>query len=124
MQLSEAISLTKPAMLQVAGLMAEEKADDPAIKAMYLRIAVKGGGCSGFQYNFSLADKSTDKDQVFDLLSDGSKSEVLIAVDHISYMYLGGSVVDFKEDAMGARFVVNNPNASTTCSCGDSFAAD
>ena len=115
--MTESVSLTKAAEVQVASLMA----DDEMPKNSYLRISVKGGGCSGFQYVFDLID-STNNDYVFDKLDDGNESSVLIAVDHISYMYLSGAVIDFKSDAMGQRFIVNNPNASTTCSCGDSFS--
>ena len=120
----EPIFLTLSAMQQVASLIHEELEDAPSQSHLHLRISIKGGGCSGFQYQFALTPDKKNFDQVFTHLDDQSPSTVPLVVDHISYMYLKGAKIDYLEDAMGARFVVHNPNASTTCSCGDSFAID
>ena len=81
-----------------------------------LRVAVKGGGCSGFQYGFQFEEQSEEDDVHFAI------GEVKLLVDSMSLQYLLGSEIDFLDDLMGSRFVVNNPNASTTCGCGSSFA--
>ena len=118
------VMLTKSAMNQVLSLIEEEKQDDPSLEGLFLKINIKGGGCSGFQYQFSLKEHAQDLDLVFNKLDNGEHSEVSVIVDQFSMLYLQGAVVDFKEDGMGARFIINNPNATTTCSCGDSFAID
>ena len=79
-----------------------------------LRVAVKGGGCSGFQYQLAL-DESRDGDQVFDF------EGIRIYVDEQSLRYVDGSVVDFTESLMGSGFQVNNPNVVAACGCGSSF---
>jgi len=83
---------------------------------MKLRIGITGGGCSGFQYNFSLDDKVNDDDVLFE--RDGIK----VVVDETSIPFVGGATIDFKTDLMGAYFVMENPNASSTCGCGTSFS--
>ncbi|WP_187431682.1 Iron-sulfur cluster insertion protein ErpA [Roseobacter fucihabitans] len=80
-----------------------------------LRIAVEGGGCSGFQYEIELDDPRED-----DLILEGSGQKVV--VDAVSLPFLGGAVIDFTEELIGARFVINNPNASSSCGCGTSFS--
>jgi iron-sulfur cluster assembly accessory protein len=79
-----------------------------------LRVAVKGGGCSGFQYQLAL-DESRDGDQVFDF------EGIRIYVDEQSLRYVDGSVVDYTESLMGSGFQVNNPNVVAACGCGSSF---
>ena len=79
-----------------------------------LRVAVKGGGCSGFQYQLAL-DESKDGDQVFDF------EGIRIFVDEQSLRYVDGSVVDYTESLMGSGFQVNNPNVVAACGCGSSF---
>lgn len=81
-----------------------------------LRIGITGGGCSGFQYNFSLDDKVGDDDVLFE--RDG----INVVVDETSIPFVSGAVIDFKTDLMGAYFVMENPNASSTCGCGSSFS--
>ena len=83
---------------------------------LMLRVSVYGGGCSGFQYTFSLDEevKPTDKT----VQKDGAT----LIIDQQSYQYLAGSEVDFQEGLEGAMFVVNNPNATSTCGCGASFS--
>jgi iron-sulfur cluster insertion protein len=78
------------------------------------RVYVTGGGCSGFQYGFKFDDEAFDDDII-----DYGKFKVLI--DSMSYPYLYGSTLDFVEDLSGAKFVIENPNAKTTCGCGESF---
>ena len=84
--------------------------------APVLRVYIQGGGCSGFQYAFAFEDAPADDD--FAVASEGAT----LLVDPLSYQYLMGSEIDYLEDLQGARFVVNNPNATTTCGCGASFA--
>jgi len=83
---------------------------------LMLRVFVQGGGCSGFQYGFTLDEQKNDDD--FDFDYDGVK----VLVDSMSMQYLQGSVIDFREDAMGSNFVIDNPQATTTCGCGSSFS--
>ena len=80
--------------------------------ALMLRVFVQGGGCSGFQYGFTL-DEDVGEDD-FDI--DG------VLIDSMSMQYLTGAVIDYREDAMGSNFSISNPNAQTTCGCGSSFS--
>lgn len=79
----------------------------------YLRIAVVGGGCSGFQYEMSMDDMVNNDDLVFD---------EAVVIDQTSRQMLAHAVIKYKEDLMGAQFVIDNPNASSSCGCGSSFA--
>ena len=81
-----------------------------------LRVYVEGGGCSGFQYGFQLESEKLDDDVIIE--SNGIK----LLVDSLSIQYLMGAEVDYLDDLMGARFLVKNPNATTTCGCGSSFS--
>lgn len=81
-----------------------------------LRVAVLGGGCSGFSYEFTLEDESAEDD----LVIEAGAGAVLI--DPVSLPFLSGSVVDFKNELIGARFEVENPNATSSCGCGTSFS--
>lgn len=89
---------------------------DEGNDALKLRVFVAGGGCSGFSYGFTFDDEVAGDDAVVE------RSGVTLLVDPLSYQYLLGSVIDYVEDLQGAQFVVNNPNASSTCGCGNSFA--
>jgi iron-sulfur cluster insertion protein len=90
---------------------------DPELEGMGLRVGIVGGGCSGFQYNFTF-DKPNEDDWTIPL------GDYTFMIDPMSYMYLNEATLDFKEDPLqGASFVVNNPNAQTTCGCGSSFSA-
>ena len=80
-----------------------------------LRIAVEGGGCSGFQYEIKLDDPADD-----DLVLEGDGQRVV--VDQVSLPFLANAVIDFTEELIGARFVINNPNATSSCGCGTSFS--
>lgn len=80
-----------------------------------LRVAVSGGGCSGFQYDIRLDDRAED-----DLLLQADGQTVV--VDPVSLPYLSGAVIDFTDELIGARFTIDNPNASSSCGCGTSFS--
>jgi iron-sulfur cluster assembly accessory protein len=82
-----------------------------------LRLAVTGGGCSGFQYNFALDDAQLDEDTVVE--KDGAR----VLIDPMSLDFLAGAEIDFTDDLIGQAFKVNNPNATASCGCGNSFAA-
>ncbi len=103
--------LSDSAAAKVRMLIEEEGNDELA-----LRVFVTGGGCSGFQYGFSFDEAINEDDTVVE------KAGVKLLVDSLSYQYLVGSEVDYKEGLEGAQFVINNPNASTTCGCGSSFS--
>ncbi len=83
---------------------------------LMLRVSVYGGGCSGFQYTFSLDSETGRADRTVE------KDGATLVIDQSSYQYLAGSTVDYTEGLEGAMFVVNNPNASSTCGCGASFS--
>ncbi|MFC3283887.1 iron-sulfur cluster insertion protein ErpA [Litchfieldella rifensis] len=102
--------LTDSAQGRLRALIAEE-----GNAALKLRVYVTGGGCSGFQYGFDFADDTSDDDTLIEF------NDVAMVVDPLSYQYLVGSTVDFEEGLAGARFVIKNPNATTTCGCGASF---
>ncbi|WP_424967731.1 HesB/IscA family protein [Dinoroseobacter sp. S375] len=93
--------------------LAEINADGDAVKA--LRVAVEGGGCSGFQYEIKLDDPAED-----DLILEGKGQKVV--VDALSLPFLENAVIDFTEELIGARFTIDNPNASSSCGCGTSFS--
>jgi iron-sulfur cluster insertion protein len=86
-----------------------------AAQGKALRVAVEGGGCSGFQYAIDLDDPKPD-----DLILEGSGEKVL--VDPVSLPFLSGATITFSEELIGARFVIDNPNASSSCGCGTSFS--
>ncbi len=105
------VILTESAVRRIALLREQEQ-----VHNAFLRIAVSGGGCSGFQYGFTFDDQRNDDDVVFE--RDG----VAIVVDGVSLDLLGGAEVDFVEDLMGASFQIRNPNAASSCGCGNSFS--
>ena len=86
----------------------------PSNKSNYFRVYVTGGGCSGFQYGFKFDDNPEEDDDVVDF------NGFTILLDSLSYPYLYGSTLDYVEDLSGSRFLVTNPNAKTTCECGES----
>lgn len=90
-----------------------EDEDNPALK---LRVFVSGGGCSGFQYGFTFDENVEDGDTVIE------KEGVTLLVDPMSVLYLTGAEIDFSDGVEGAQFVIRNPNATTTCGCGNSFS--
>jgi iron-sulfur cluster insertion protein len=104
-------SLTERAAKRVAYLIGQEGQE-----GLMLRVAVSGGGCSGFQYGFSFDDTVNPDDRTFE--RDG----VVTVVDETSLELLNGAQVDFVEDLGGASFQIKNPNATSSCGCGSSFA--
>ncbi|GAA6186029.1 MAG: iron-sulfur cluster insertion protein ErpA [Aliiglaciecola sp.] len=105
------IEFSEAASAKVRTLIEEE--ENPNLK---LRVYVTGGGCSGFQYGFTFDEKVNEGDMTID------KNEVTLVVDPMSLQYLVGGTVDYVEGLEGSRFLVNNPNATTTCGCGSSFS--
>ena len=104
------IVFTDAAASKVSELIAEE--DNPNLK---LRVFISGGGCSGFQYGFTFDEDVEDGD------SQVENQGVTLLVDPMSVQYLMGAEIDYKEDLQGAQFIIRNPNAQTTCGCGQSF---
>jgi len=109
---SPSFSLTDAAARRVAELLRQEQ----AAPGTRLRIAVSGGGCSGFQYGFSFDDQTTPDDRFF------RHGDTEIVIDETSLELLAGGQLDWVEDLVGASFQVKNPNASSSCGCGNSFA--
>ena len=105
------VVLTENAARQIAMLKVQENAQNA-----FLRIAVSGGGCSGFQYGLSFDDQHNDDDFVFE--RDGAG----VIIDDVSLGLLNGAEIDFVEDLMGASFQIKNPNAASSCGCGNSFS--
>ncbi len=90
--------------------------DEEGNSELKLRVFVTGGGCAGFQYGFTFDEIVADDDAIID------NSGVSLIVDSMSYQYLVGGIVDYSEGLEGSRFIVDNPNADTTCGCGSSFS--
>jgi len=105
------ITITLPAQDKIADLLLEE--NNPNLK---LRTFVQGGGCSGFQYGFTFDEEQNEDDFVVEA------GTVKVLIDSMSYQYLAGAVIDYKEDLQGSHFSIKNPNAQTTCGCGSSFS--
>jgi iron-sulfur cluster insertion protein len=108
---SDLLVFTDAAASKVKDLIEEERND-----ALKLRVFVSGGGCSGFQYGFTFDEKIQDGDTKVE------KNGVTLLVDPMSFQYLTGAEIDYKEDLEGSQFVIKNPNATTTCGCGSSFS--
>ena len=104
------IVFTDAAASKVGELIREE--DNPDLK---LRVYISGGGCSGFQYGFTFDENIEDGD------SRVENQGVTLLVDPMSAQYLIGAEIDYQEDLQGAQFIIRNPNAATTCGCGQSF---
>jgi len=102
---------TDSAAEKVRQLIEEEGNDN-----LKLRVFVQGGGCSGFQYGFTFDEEVSDDD------TSMQKNGVTLLIDAMSYQYLVGAEIDYKDGLEGAQFVIKNPNASTTCGCGSSFS--
>src|SRR4051794_28441098 len=105
------IAVTESAARRIAALKDQEEAANA-----FLRIAVSGGGCSGFQYGLSFDDTQNPDDHVFE------RGDVAVIVDDVSLDLLNGAELDFVEDMMGASFQIKNPNAASSCGCGNSFS--
>ncbi|MYH34603.1 MAG: iron-sulfur cluster insertion protein ErpA [Gammaproteobacteria bacterium] len=109
---SAPLVFTEAAARKVGQLLQEEENS-----ALMLRVYISGGGCSGFQYGFTFDDRREEGDASVEQLG------VTLLVDPTSLQYLEGAEIDFKDDLSGARFVIRNPNAQSTCGCGSSFSA-
>jgi iron-sulfur cluster assembly accessory protein len=109
-QATGSITVSDSAAARIGQILAEE-----APGTMF-RLAVSGGGCSGFQYNFELTTVRSDDDIAID------KHGVVVLVDAMSMMYLEGAELDYADELIGAAFRVNNPNATASCGCGTSFS--
>ena len=111
MDVTELVSFTDNAANKVKQLIEEEGNEN-----LMLRVFVTGGGCSGFQYGFTFDEKIQDGDTAVE------NQGVKLLVDPMSFQYLTGAEIDYKEGLEGSMFVINNPNATTTCGCGSSFS--
>jgi len=100
------LTITETAQAKIADILAEENNANLKVRAF-----VQGGGCSGFQYGFTLDEEHNEDD--FEVNG--------VLVDSMSMQYLSGAVIDYKEDINGSQFSISNPNATTTCGCGSSF---
>lgn len=110
-ELSMPLVFSDSAVGKVRELIEEE--GNPDLK---LRVFVTGGGCSGFQYGFTFDETANDDDTLLE------KGGVTLLIDAMSYQYLVGAEIDYTEGLEGSQFVIRNPNASSTCGCGSSFA--
>ena len=110
-QTADVLIFTDSAAAKVRELIEEE--GNPDLK---LRVFVTGGGCSGFQYGFTFDEEVAEDDAVIE------KGGVTLLIDPMSYQYLVGAEIDYVEGIEGAQFVIRNPNATTTCGCGQSFS--
>ncbi len=113
------ISITQSAISKVQHLISEEQEDAAAGEtvSLALRVFVTGGGCSGFSYGFTFDESPAEED---DAVIEAQGVKVL--VDPMSYQYLEGAEIHYTEDLQGSQFVVQNPNAASTCGCGNSFS--
>jgi iron-sulfur cluster insertion protein len=108
---SDVLVFTDAAAHKVSELIREEGNAN-----LKLRVFVSGGGCSGFQYGFTFDENEEEGDTCVE------KHGVRLLIDPMSFQYLSGAEIDYKEDLEGAQFVIRNPNATTTCGCGSSFS--
>ena len=116
----EQASLEAPPMglvfTDAAAAKVKELIDEECNSALKLRVFVQGGGCSGFQYGFTFDEDVNEDDTQLD------KNGVQLLIDSMSFQYLAGAEIDYKEGLEGAQFVIKNPNATSTCGCGSSFS--
>jgi len=105
-----AVTLSDRAARRIAKILEKEPAGS------MLRVAVNGGGCSGFQYDFAITGEQNDDDFVIE------KNGVKVLVDEVSLNFMGGSEIDYSEELIGAAFKIKNPNATASCGCGTSFS--
>jgi len=108
------ITLTDRAAQEVKTIIEQQNLPT---ESTFLRVGVKGGGCSGFSYTLDLTDHASEMDEQWD------QSGVKVICDSKSHLYLQGVNIDFKDEVMGRGFVFKNPNATSTCGCGSSFTA-
>lgn len=105
------ITVTDSAKEKITDILIDE--NNPNV---CLRTFVQGGGCSGFQYGFTIDEEQNEDDFALDI------GQFRVLVDSISMQYLQGAVIDYKDDLMGSSFTIKNPQAETTCGCGSSFS--
>ncbi len=108
---AQPLNFTDAAARKVSQLIEQE-----GNAALKLRVYIQGGGCSGFQYGFTFDEEVQDGD------TEITNGGVTLLVDPLSVQYLTGAEIDYREDLSGAQFIIRNPNATTTCGCGSSFA--
>ena len=108
-----AVELTETAAREIESIIQQQELDAEKCR---LRVGVKGGGCSGFNYTLDLTEQERDGDEQFE------QHGITILCDSKSLLYLNGTKIDFKDEVMGRGFVFNNPNATSTCGCGSSFS--
>src|SRR5580692_146810 len=101
---------------EAAAAKVKQLIDEEGNSALKLRVFVQGGGCSGFQYGFTFDEAVNEDDTAME------RNGVTLLIDSMSYQYLVGAEIDYKDDINGAQFVIKNPNATTTCGCGSSFS--
>ena len=115
------VTLTEIAAKEVRGILAEQaqnaEKEGKEAPSLYLRVGVKGGGCSGFSYTLDLTETTGENDEHWE------QHGVNLVCDPKSLLYLEGTTIDFKNEVMGRGFVFNNPNATSSCGCGSSFSA-
>ncbi|MEO1278891.1 MAG: iron-sulfur cluster insertion protein ErpA [Planctomycetota bacterium] len=111
---THAVTVTERAAEEIRKIVEEQELDAAKV---HLRVGVKGGGCSGFNYILDLTESVRDSDEIME------QHGVRVVCDPKSLLYLHGTVVDFKDEIMSRGFVFQNPNASATCGCGSSFSA-
>ena len=104
------ITMSESAAVKINAIMAKQG------KQQFLRVAVDGGGCSGFQYSFDFADAPNEDDMIIE--RDGAR----ILIDEISQEFLNDSEIDYVNELIGAAFKIHNPNAKSSCGCGTSFS--
>lgn len=109
------MELTLPPTVTPRAFARLAEINDGADEPKALRVAVEGGGCSGFQYEIKLDEPAAD-----DLILEGEGQKVV--VDEVSLPFLSNAVIDFTEELIGARFTIENPNATASCGCGTSFS--
>ncbi len=107
---TETITMSASAAKQIKAILAKQQAEK------FLRVAVDGGGCSGFQYRFEIASNPNDDDLILE--RDGAK----IVIDEVSQEFLKGSEIDYVNELIGSAFKIHNPNAKASCGCGTSFS--
>lgn len=108
--------MTNFSITEAAATKLQHVLDLKATPPQMLRVSIRGGGCAGFEYQFDIEQEAEDTDQRFE------KDGAVVLIDPLSGQYLEGAVLDYESELFGARFVLRNPNAKTTCGCGSSFA--
>ncbi len=117
--MTDPIIITQQAAAKVWELIQEEGNFE-----LKLRAFVTGGGCSGFQYGFEFAESIQPDDTVISHTLEAPQAIVQVLIDPMSFQYLAGATIDYKQDIEGEQFIIHNPNAATTCGCGSSFSTE